>query len=144
MNKQFDTNDLPSDRIREIIHRAKKLCTNWQVEILDCTKSFARQKIDMSFEEFMETKFRDEKRFFTVIHRNGFGEDHLEVCFSTMGLGPDYFLYLTVDPGKAAELMRPADAEPAYLDSSDANLRDKQFCWFCDMPHYNCLCSHGD
>lgn len=34
--------------------------------------------------------------------------------------------------------------KPAYQDSSNENLVDDWYCFFCDMAYYNCLCSHGD
>lgn len=38
----------------------------------------------------------------------------------------------------------PEGAEPACLNADDDNLKDQQYCWFCEMPWYNCLCSHDD
>ena len=33
---------------------------------------------------------------------------------------------------------------PAYMNSNTENLKDGFYCYLCDMPYYNCLCSHDD
>jgi len=33
---------------------------------------------------------------------------------------------------------------PACTDSTQKNLKDGYYCWFCDMPWYNCLCCHEE
>lgn len=91
---QYDTHDLTIEQKVDILHRAKAVCYNWWVDILDCSKSFHRQKIEMSFEEIM-AKF-DDRSFFVIIHRT-FHENYLEIGFSTMDT-PDYFLWMMLDP----------------------------------------------
>ena len=31
---------------------------------------------------------------------------------------------------------------PAYINASDSNLTNGKYCYFCNMPWYNCLCCH--
>lgn len=124
MSHQYNTADLTLPEIEEVLHRAKKLCTDYWVDVLDCSKSFARQKTSMSFDEFMEDKFGNYPHHFTIIHRNTARENHIEVCYNTLGPGPSYFLYLILPP--------------------DSVVLDKDICQFCEMPIHNCVCSHED
>ena len=87
-------NKLTLKQKKELILAAKAVCFEWWVDILDCSKSWYRQKTDMSFEDIMK-KF-DKTCHFIVIHRNFGRENHIEVGFCTMGKGPDYFLWINV------------------------------------------------
>ena len=89
----YDTDDLsPLDKIK-IIQNAFDVKSEWRVDKLDCSKSFARQKIEMSFPDIME-KFNNNAHF-VVIHRKGFSsEEHIgEVAFRTMS-EIEYFLWI--------------------------------------------------
>lgn len=91
---QFLTRNLTLAEKREICHRAYHKCFNWWADILDCSESFHRKQIDMSFEEIMEKL--DDNAHFSIIHRT-FDDDYLEVGFSTMKT-PSYFLWMELDP----------------------------------------------
>jgi len=56
----------------------------------------------MSFEEIM-AKF-DQRCHFAVIRRRSHLEDYLEVGFSTVGIGPDYFLWVMLNRRYAENL----------------------------------------
>lgn len=92
--KYIKTNSLSIDQKRNILLLAKEKCYEWRVDILDCSVSFFRQKIDMSFDEIMG-KFND-SCFFSVIHRNFPPDNYLEIGFSTMRT-PEYFLWIYLD-----------------------------------------------
>jgi len=92
---QFRTNHLTLEQKRDLCQRAHDKCFNWWADILDCSQSFCRQKIDLTFEEIMAKL--DNQAFFTVIHRNNGSEDHLEIGFRTSG-DPDYFLWMQLLP----------------------------------------------
>ena len=104
----FRTQDLTIEQKIDICHRAHAKCFNWWADILDCSKSFCRQQIDMTFEEIME-KF-DNKALFSIIHRKFAGENHLEIGFRTMG-DPDYFLWMQLDPEYISEFTRDLECK---------------------------------
>lgn len=93
----YDVSSLSIDQRKDMIRRAKEKCFSWWVDILDCKKSFARQKIEADFEETLN--IFNENSFFNVIHRLGYSEDHLELSFSTMNTDkPEIFLWVNVKP----------------------------------------------
>ena len=94
MRKHYNTRTLSLDDKKSICHKAKGKCDKWWVDILDCDKSFCRQKIEMSFDDIMAKL--DQKCHFGI-HSNTNSENYLEIGFSTMNLGPDYFLWIQLD-----------------------------------------------
>lgn len=80
---------LSLDQKLTLLRRAQDICFEWWIDILDCNKSFTRQRIDMPFDEILSKL--DESSHFTVIRRNDPGRDYIEVGFRTSGSGPDYF-----------------------------------------------------
>jgi len=90
MNRQYKTYHLPFAEKQQILERALAQCSSWHVDILDCTKSWARQLIDMPLPEIL-TKFTPDC-FFSVIWRDR-PDQYLEVAFSTSG-SPSYFLWV--------------------------------------------------
>lgn len=86
----------------KILNKAKEICNEYWVDELDCSVSFARRKINMTFDEVM-SKFND-KCHFTIIHRKNKLENHIEVCFSTF-TSPAYFLWIIVNPDLYKELV---------------------------------------
>lgn len=96
MGAFFPTQLLTLEQKRDILRNAKERCREWWADVLDCSKSFRRQRIDASFEDMMARL--DERSHFVIIHRNSCGDDYLEVGFSTMASGPDYFLWIILDP----------------------------------------------
>lgn len=95
MHKLYNVRKLSLKDKYDICYRAKELCDKWWVDILDCNESFCRQKIEMSFEDIMAKL--TPKCHFSIIHRNNSMEDYLEIGFSTMNQGPDYFLWINLD-----------------------------------------------
>lgn len=93
--KDFDTHHLDLEQKRDIIYKAKELCYHWRVDKLDCNENWARQRIEMSFEDIMK-KF-DNKCHFTIKYRSD-TKNYLEVAFGTMSTGVDYFLWMFLEP----------------------------------------------
>lgn len=97
-----------NDKI-DIINYSKDKSYEWWVDKLDCSESWARQRIDMSFEEVM-LKFSNSCHF-TIIHRKGYKNDSdlwrwkVEVGFSTMGGGVDYFLWIHMEETELSKLI---------------------------------------
>lgn len=92
MHKHYNVNKLTLEEKRSICYQAKEKCDRWWVDILDCSKSWHRERVDMSFEDIMAKL--DHKCHFVIIHRDLEPENYLEVGFSTLNTGPDYFLWI--------------------------------------------------
>ena len=90
----FDTSVLDLDAKRRLCIRAKELSKSWTVDILDCSKSWCREAIEMPFDQIMAKLTAG--CHFTVIHRTHNIEG--EVGFRAM-TKIDYFLwiFLTVE-----------------------------------------------
>ena len=98
----YNTSHLTLGQKREICIEAKKVCFEWWVDKLDCSKSVARQNIEMSFEDILK-KLTDDCHF-VFIYRRGYENwknnkyfKHtwsIEIGFCTMGKGVDYFLFI--------------------------------------------------
>lgn len=91
---KYETSQLTLEQKQDLCYRAHAICLNWWADILDCNKSFCRQRIECSFEEIME-RF-DTQAMFSVVHRCNDVENYLEIGFRTM-TNPDYFLWICVD-----------------------------------------------
>ena len=91
---KLETAHLTFKQKKNILLKAKGICARWWVDILDCEKSYARQRVEMSFENIMATF--SSKCHFTMIYRRNFGEDHLEIAFSTF-TNPEHFLWILLD-----------------------------------------------
>ena len=92
----YKIKNLSIEERKELLREAKELSYIWWVDILDFTKSFLREKIDLSFEEIM-SKYTNACHF-SIIHR--ISENKLEIAFRTMNTGPDYFLWIECKPDK--------------------------------------------
>lgn len=96
MSKFYEVRHLSLEQKRTIMRRAKEHCREWWADILDCSKSFHRQRIDADFEDVLA--MLNDKCHFTIIYRDNPWEVRLEIAFSTLSLGPDYFLWIILDP----------------------------------------------
>ncbi len=92
----YDAMGLSLKEKENLLRRAFDVKFNWWVDKLDCRESFARQRIEMSFEEVM--KHLVERAYVIVIHRQKRYPDdaHMEVGFSSMESPIDYFLWIQV------------------------------------------------
>jgi hypothetical protein len=109
----YNTQELTLEQKKEILEDARKLSFDWHVDVLDARKSWARQKIEMSFEDIL--KKLDEYCHFVFIHRKGFlgasgkalsGEYQLEIGFSTIIGDPSYFLFIHCDEKKLSKFLK--------------------------------------
>ena len=91
----YDVDSLTFDQRKTLLKEAYKIAKNFRVDILDCSVSWARQKIDMSFKEIM--KKYDTKCHTVVIYRRGFFKEEYigEIAFTTM-TGVSYYLWIYV------------------------------------------------
>jgi len=122
----YDVNELSLNKKVKIIKDAFAQNYKWWVDILDCSVSWARQNIDLTFEEIMD-KFSD-KAHFVIIHRKGFHHDrgfpdpgdkhglrrwHLEVGFRSHAniAEPDYYLWIYVSEDKVEKFVKKYDLQ---------------------------------
>lgn len=99
--RQYNTEGLTLSEKRELLLASKALCGHWWVDELDCSKSLARKKIEMDFEQALE--HLSESCHFCVIEREGFlnREAYIEVGFSTINaFKPDIFLFIELSLDK--------------------------------------------
>ena len=116
---------------KEIIKDALKICYEWHVDKLDCSKSWAREKIDMPINEILSKLERGSH--FVFIHRRGYPKDKekieklgrtwlvedkwcLEVGFRTMGTNIDYFLWIHCEQDHIYSLSSKYDLKPNMTD----------------------------
>ena len=109
----YNINELSFKKKIELLKDAKETCFNWWTDVLDCSKSFARQRVEMSFEEAIRKC--NEHTFFTFIHRRGFegwkerneimDGWRLEVGYRTM-TSPDYFLWINCEEDQVDKLAK--------------------------------------
>ena len=95
----YDIDKLPPDRIVKLLYETKEFSYNCWIDKLDASVSFARQRIDMSFDEVLQRI--NESTHFVFIHRRGYPdwEHRLEIGFRTME-AIDHFLFIHVDESK--------------------------------------------
>lgn len=101
----YDTSGLTLEEKTQLLIDSKELSYNWQVDTLDCSKSWARQKIEMPFDEIM-SKLTN-KCHFVIVLRNTYGmdlENYYEVGFSTFD-DPSLFLFVFVEIEKFSQII---------------------------------------
>jgi len=95
----YDTLNIEYEKFKKLLLDAKDLSYEWSMDVLDCKKSWAREKINISFEDAME-KF-DKNCFKFFVYRKGYvdsigdGESWLlEMGFRTFTTGASYFMWI--------------------------------------------------
>jgi hypothetical protein len=104
----YDVNKLSFKNKIQLLKDAKDLCFNWWVDILDCSKSLCREKINLSFEEVID--ICNKKTKFIFIHRRGYDDLkksnwYFEVGYTNMS-SPDYFLWIQVNENYVDNLIK--------------------------------------
>jgi hypothetical protein len=109
----YETKVLDLTQKKDLLQYAFKNCDRWHVDILDARKSWARERIEMSFEDILEKL--DIDCHFVFIHRKGFRNskgnpmgDHeyvLEIGFSTMRGEPNYYLWIYCNEKKLSKFL---------------------------------------
>jgi hypothetical protein len=92
----LDVSGINLESKKNILHDAFAVNTEWWVDILDCSVSFYRIYVDMSFEDVL-LKLDDSSHFVTILrtgkHRGC--DNYGEIGFSTMKT-PSHFLFIHV------------------------------------------------
>jgi hypothetical protein len=99
---------VPKSRAEECIREALKLSYFVNVDELDCSKSFARQPTNKTVGEILEIGFKYKSTLYNFIYKDVafVGEEpYYDVGFSTVGLKPEYFLWLKLTPENGQKLI---------------------------------------
>ncbi len=96
----YNTDKITRTEQDKLLRKAYSLCNEWWFDKLDCSVSFARQRIkDISFEDAM-SHFVD-GALMNIIHRRAVipidDPPYLEISFRSMEHPVDYFLWIIVD-----------------------------------------------
>ena len=87
----YNVKDLNLRQRVNLMKYAKTNSIDWWVDELDCSKSFIKQRTEMTFEDVLK-KFKIGSHF-VVINRHG---EYGEIGFCTFK-EPDYFLFINVN-----------------------------------------------
>jgi len=97
MDTFYNTQKLNLAEKTALLNDCKAVCFHWWVDKLDCSVSFSRERIEMTFEEIKQ-KLTD-KSHFVVIDRKFYMTDekkHFEIGFRAM-TSIEYFLFIHVE-----------------------------------------------
>jgi len=110
----YNTQGLSLDTKRRIFTDAKQKSFRWWVDVLDCSKSISRQRIEMDFNEIL-AKLSDSCHF-VFINRKGFNETEylVETGFSTMEGKSDYFLWIHMKEDYLNEFVKKFQLQSIY------------------------------
>jgi hypothetical protein len=112
MDTFYNIRELSLAQKTAIIKDCKEICFHWWTDKLDCSVSWARQRIDLTFEEIM-AKF-DNSAHFVVIDRKFHMLDekkHFEIGFSATSV-IDYFLFIWVEDEKMQTIIEKYNLKP--------------------------------
>ena len=103
----YDTAKLSHDEQEAILRKAHSISERWWFDKLDCSESYARQRVEgVAFEDAMEHFV--EGALLRVIHRRPvipMDEPHIEAVFRSMENPVDYFLWIVVPLNRASEIV---------------------------------------
>ena len=97
----YNTSGLSMAEKTALLIDCKDVSYEWWADMLDCSVSMSRKRIDCSFEDIL--KRLKENTHFVVIGRGTWGSpigedrEHFEIGFRTMDSDVDYFLFIEVD-----------------------------------------------
>lgn len=100
---------IPKDNISAIFAEAMLLANYIYVDELDCAKSFARQQTDKTIEEVFEIALNNKSTLWNFIYRPHLfnGENpYFDIGCSTIGLKPDYFLWIRLSVENGEKLIK--------------------------------------
>lgn len=110
MNKTVDITKLKVNQLNKLFHDALLNCYDFNTDVLDCSKSWSRQRSEKSFEEALnDCLCHYKKSHWTVIFRAkqfAFEFEHWEFGVSSMGGDTSDFIWISVRVELAEELFR--------------------------------------
>ena len=117
----YNTSGLSVTEKTALLNDCKDAIYKWWADMLDCSVSMARQKIDCSFEDIL--KRLKENTHFVVIDCGTWGSpigedrEHFENGFRTMDSAVDYFLFIEVDSENMPPILDKYSLFPIVLSS---------------------------
>ena len=106
----YDIHKLTLSVKTDILIDAFSVKDDWWVDELNCSKSFCRKKIQMSYDETMKM-FNDSCHFVVIERRKILYNDYGEVGFSTL-LSPSHFLWIILSVDKLNEIVLKYKLKP--------------------------------
>jgi hypothetical protein len=92
----YDVSDLSLEEKKDLMKLAFGLAFEWWVDELNCSKSFCRKKVDMSFDDILDKLKENAHVVFINRKERPDTPEHLEVGFCSMGVPVEYFLWIRV------------------------------------------------
>ena len=99
---------VPRELAEKIIRECLELSDFTSVDELDCSKSFARQVTDKTVSEVLKIGFNNKATLYNFIYRPdlyGYYEAYFDIGFCTIGIKPEYFLWLNLTPENAQNII---------------------------------------
>jgi len=112
MDTFYNTRELTLEQKIALLDDSKAVCFHWWVDKLDCSISFRRERIEMTFEE-MKQKLTN-KAHYVIIDRSYYMKDepkHFEIGFCTM-TEIEYFLFILVEDEKMFPILEKYGLQP--------------------------------
>lgn len=100
INEKLDIQHLLLEDKCKLMQDAFLICYKWWIDILDCSKSWTRQKLEMPLSEVLQLV--NDKTHFTLFYRNW--QNRLVTPYYEFGFNtyedPTHFLWIYVEKGK--------------------------------------------
>jgi len=112
MDTFYNTQNLNLEQKVALLDDCKAVCFHWRVDKLDCSVSFRRERVEMTFEEIKQKL--TEASHFVVINRDFYMMDekkHFEVGFCTL-TKIEYFLFMHVEDEKMFPIIEKYGLSP--------------------------------
>ena len=98
MHQHYKIDHLTFETKLELIRECKIYAFKTWCDMLDCDKSYSRIESDKDFDEIIEILTSNDYLSFVSRDVAMFNEDnYLEVCFNTIRIGVDYFIWTYID-----------------------------------------------
>jgi len=93
----YNTQELSLEKKIALLDDCKAVCFLWWVDKLDCSVSFCRERIEMTYEEIIQ-KLTNKSHFVVIDRKHWLSDEkkHFEIGFCTMA-NIEYFLFIHVE-----------------------------------------------
>lgn len=108
MSMFFNIRDLSLTDKQDLLNQAYEKSSSFWVDHLDCSKSWRRVKVDMTYEEVL-TKLESSSHFTVILRNNPLGEVYGEVGFVS---NDSYYLWIILPEDKFMELVSDWKLKP--------------------------------
>lgn len=108
MSMFFNIHELSLKEKKELLNQAYEKSSSFWVDHLDCSKSWSRVKVDMTYEEVVK-KLEHSSHFTVILRKNPMGEVYGEVGFVS---NDSYYLWIILPEDKFMELVSDWNLKP--------------------------------